>query len=71
MIRGVQGERRWIIGSATPPNPIAPDILAPRAPPNLLAYKSHLTLALIEDTLHELHFCPLLYRSVGSSVVRS
>jgi hypothetical protein len=71
VIRGVQGDKRWIIGPAAPPDPAAPDILVPRAPPTLLAYKSHLTLAEIKDTPHELHYCPLLYLRVGSSVVGS
>jgi hypothetical protein len=69
VIRGIQGERRWIIGPTTPPDPAAPDILAPCTPPIFLAYKSNLTLARTEDTPQELHYCPFLYLGVGSSVV--
>jgi hypothetical protein len=71
VIRGVQGEWRWIIGPSAPPDPATHDILTPRTLPTLLAYKSHLTLAGTEDTPQELHISPLLYLRVGSSVVGS
>jgi hypothetical protein len=63
--QGRPSERRWII------RPVAPDILAPFAPPTLLAYKIHLRLAGTEDTPKELDYCLLLYLRVGSSVVGS
>jgi hypothetical protein len=65
VIRGIQGERRWIIG------PTALDILVPRTPSTLLAYIRHFTLVGTEDTSQELHYCPLLFFRVGSSVVGS
>jgi hypothetical protein len=68
---GIQGERRWIIAPTAPPDPAAPNILAPRAPPTLVAYKSHLTLAGKKYTPQELHYCPLLYLRIESCVIRS
>jgi hypothetical protein len=67
VIRGVQGERWWIIGSAAPPDLAAPDILSPRAPQTLVAYKRHLTLAGLDTQCRSISislFCSLRVRLV-------
>jgi hypothetical protein len=51
VIRSLQGERRWIIGPATPLDLATPMVLGPCAQLTFLAYKRHLTLAGL-DTQH-------------------
>jgi hypothetical protein len=64
-IRTIHDERRHIIGAAVPSSRRL------SAPPTSQCYEKDPPLAGTEDTPQELHYCPLLYLRVGSSVVGS
>jgi hypothetical protein len=70
-IRTVHDEWRQIIGAATPLGAVVPDSRRLSASPTSHCYKKDPPLAGIEETPQELHYCPLLYLIVGSSVVGS
>jgi hypothetical protein len=62
VIRSVQGERWWIIGSAAPLDPTAPVILGPCTQLTSLSYKRHLALTGMETQRWSItfpHFCSL------------
>jgi hypothetical protein len=70
-IRTVHDEWRQIIGVAAPRGVSVPGSHRLIAPPTSHCYKKNPPLAGTEDTPQELHYCPLLYLRVGSSVVGS
>jgi hypothetical protein len=70
-IRTIHDEWRQIIGAVTHRGAAVPGSRRLSTPPTSHCYKKDPPLAGTEDTPQELQYCPLLYFSVGSSIVGS
>jgi hypothetical protein len=70
-MRTVHDEWQQIVGAAAPRGPTIPSPRRLSAPPTSHCYKKDPLLIGTEDTPQELHYCPLFYLRVGSSVVGS